>query len=748
MTNRFQGVSTLAIIAVFTLGMGTQATAQDASALPAPDDVGIEQTDIDNAAPADDNVIIVTGEKLGRTLQETTSSVIVYTGEELEARSVDDIYDLVLRTPNVTQSFGEKGFAIRGIDQRFGAGAGLLVTTVVDGAALPNNQATFFGPYSTWDLEQVEILRGPQGTTQGRNAVGGAIIVNTADPVLGEFSGKARGSFAERNTYQAAAALNIPVGDAFALRFSADRRETDGYVFNPTRDEDYDAREFTNLRAKVLFAPGGRFSALYTLNYTDSTGGEDLIDFSQFPDRINRSNDPALEGSESWIHTLELGFDVSDAISLTSISSYYTQDYLRQEDFDLSPADLGNIDRTQNDENFQQEVRLNYDAGGPVRAVIGGFYGRYSSDVIDTVQVPTAFVSPQLPGGSIFQDRLIANDEENMAVFGEVEFDVSERLTLIAGARYDSESRDNSALSETSAIADDPMFQPFLDQVLGQLAPDVLLETDAEYDAFLPKGGLRYRVSEDVTLGFTAQRAYRAGGSGISTISQTVYAFEPEYTWTYEGSLRANTPDDSFSVAANVFYTDWSDQIVNQLIDPNVPQDFIAVNAGQSRLYGAELQFEARPSRTLSVFGALGLLDTEFTDYRTDQAEFDGNAFPYAPPVTVSAGFDYRHPTGFRVLGDANLTADHFGDTINDADETEIVDGIETCAIEPCNSPLVEIPSYVVVNLKAGYEADAFSIYAFARNLFDEDYITQLQPQGDARSAEPRIVGVEVNVGF
>ena len=735
----FMGVSALAIAAF----ANSAAVAQSA-----PADAAIEQTKGADTGPADANVIIVSGEKLGRTLEETTSSVIVYTGEELEARSVDDLYDLVLRTPNVTQSFGEKGFAIRGIDQRFGAGAGLLVTTVVDGAALPNNQATFFGPYSAWDIEQVEILRGPQGTTQGRNAVGGAIIINTADPVLGDFSGKARASYAELDTYQAAAAVNMPLGESLAIRLAADRRESDGYVFNPTRDENYDAREFTNLRGKVLFAPGNDFTALYTLNYTDSTGGEDLINFSQFPERLNFSNDPAIEGSESWIHTLELGYDISDSLSITSISSYYTQDYLRQEDFDLSPADIGNIDRIQDDENFQQEIRLNFDGGGNFRGVFGGFYGRYSSDVLDTVQVPTAFVNPQLPGGSIFQDRTILNNEENYAVFGEVEFDLTSRLTLIAGARYDRESRENSALSATSAIADNPAFQPFLDQVLGQLAPDVLLETDAEYDAFLPKAGMRYQASDHVTLGFTAQRAYRAGGSGISTVSQTVYEFEPEYTWTYEASLRANTPDRKFSIAANVFYTDWTDQIVNQLIDPNVPQDFIAVNAGASKLYGAELQLEARPSRTLTVFGALGLLDTEFTDYQTDQAEFNGNVFPYAPPVTISAGFDYRHPTGFRMLGDVNLTDDHFSDTINDATRVSSVGGIETCTAEPCNSPLVEVPSYVVVNLKAGYEAEAFSIYAFARNLLNENYITQLQPQGDARSAEPRVAGVEVNFRF
>ena len=191
---RFLGTSVLAIAAT----TASPALAQDKVSPPV--DTEARETGSEDVVPLDDNVIIVTAEKLGRTLDETNSSVVVYTGQQLEERSIDDLYDVALRTPNVVQSFGEKGFAIRGIDQRLGAGAGLLVTTVVDGAAMPNNQSTFFGPYSTWDVAQVEILRGPQGTTQGRNAVGGAIIgCRVAEPARAAGGGarprRARGSF-------------------------------------------------------------------------------------------------------------------------------------------------------------------------------------------------------------------------------------------------------------------------------------------------------------------------------------------------------------------------------------------------------------------------------------------------------------------------------------------------------------------------------------------------------------------------
>lgn len=705
-------------------------------------------------------IIIVTGEKFERTIFETTTSVEVLTGDELEDRSIDDLYDAVLRTPNVSQSFGEKGFTIRGIDQRLGSGGGLLINTIVDGASLPNNQSTFFGPYSAWDIGQIEILRGPQGTTQGRNAIGGAIIVNSADPELGAFGVKARASYAELDTYQLAGTVNVPLGDMVALRVSADQRASDGWVFNPTRDEEYDRREAFTGRAALLFEPSSRFRARYTFNYTDSRGGEDLVDLASFPDRrINTANLPAEEGSEHIINTLRLDWSPSDAITLTSLSTYYVHDYLRDEDLDNSPADSGRLDRTQDDDSFVQEVRLRFDDGGPFRLLVGAYYGRFDNRSEDSFFVPTAFLSPLLPPGQIFQAREFRTEEENVALFGEAELDIADRLTLIAGARYDDESRDFSALTTTTT--DNPLVVPFL-------PADERIENATGYDAFLPKFGLRYGLSDDVVLGFTVQRAYRAGGTGVSTVSGLVAEFDPEYTWNYEASLRAATADDSLFVEANIFYTDWTDQIVSQItpfgIANGIPIDTIPVNAGSSELYGFEIAAEARPADTLSVFAAVGFTHTEFTDYETAHAEFTGNRFNNASPLTVSAGFDWRHPTGFRVLGDISLRDGFFSVFENDPARTvfepivdaggNVIGQRRTCADSPCNDPLTAVRAATVVNLKAGYEAENWALFGFARNLFDEAYLTQrnapsgLTPAGQGRTGEPRILGVELTVRF
>ena len=695
----------------------------------------------------DRDVIVVTGEKLDRPLQETHSSVVVSTGKSLEDRSIKDLYDLASRTPNVTRAFGEKGFAIRGIDQRLGAGAGLLISTVVDGASLPNDLATYFGPYSTWDVDQIEIFRGPQGTSQGRNAVGGAIIINTAEPKLGILEAKGRVSYAELGSRQIAGAANLPLSRSLAARMSFDSRQSDGWVYNPIRDEDYDSRKSTNLRGKLLFRPSETLSASYGFSYTDSEGGEDLVAYASFPElRINNSNDPGRERSEHQIHSLRLKFSLSDSASLVSIGSYYRHDYSRIEDFDGQPVNAGLIDRSQLDDNYQQEIRLHYEGSGRFRGVVGAFFGKFDSDVADTRKVPTTIVNPQLPLGSVYQNRIITNAEENFAFFGELEASLDDRLSLIFGARYDTESRMTQILSSTRAEAENPLFQDFLDRVVDQLAPEEYLETDTNYNSFLPKLGLRFELLDAVYVGLTAQRAYRAGGTSVSAISQTLSEYRPEHTWTYEFSTRAGAPEDRVSVAANLFYTDWRDQIVNHLIDPDVPQDFIALNAGASRLMGAEAELKVRPSDRFELVAGLGLLDTKFTSYESDNAEFTGNVFAFAPRYTLAGGVEYRHPTGLQVVADIHRTAKHYASTSNDPTLITQVNSLVSCTATPCNDPRTLVPAYTIVNAKVGYSAGLFSIFAFSRNLLDENYITFLQANGRARSGEPRVAGIELTI--
>ncbi|MYN64753.1 MAG: TonB-dependent receptor plug domain-containing protein [Acidobacteria bacterium] len=254
--------------------------------------------------------LTVIGQQQERSIQDTEASVVVATTEQLEATGIRNLYQLVELTPNVTSAYGEKGFAIRGIDQRGlgGGGAGLLVSVKVDGATVQNNQATFFGPYNTWDMGQVEIFRGPQSTQQGRNSLAGAIVMEGADPVY-EPLVRGRVSAGTLATSQTSATVNMPlVENKAAFRVSVDNRRSNGWVTNPTRDQnDYDFREAMNVRTKLRFDPTARFRGMVTFSYTDSRGGEDTVQLSTFPaERLNLSDAPAEEGSIHQISTVDL----------------------------------------------------------------------------------------------------------------------------------------------------------------------------------------------------------------------------------------------------------------------------------------------------------------------------------------------------------------------------------------------------------------------------------------------------------
>jgi len=303
-------------------------------------DVEIGADEVFELAP-----IIIRGELQGREIQDSPTSVAVATGEQLERRGDKDLLDFIERAPNVSTSLGQKGFQIRGVDQRgpSGAGIGLVISTQVDGVAMPDNQATFFAPLSTWDVEQIEVLRGPQSTQQGRNALAGAIVVRSKDPTY-EREAKLRGELGSRSTLGGALMVNAPIiEDKLAFRFSAETLQSDGTIKNPTLGvDDYDARELTTYRAKLRFDPTDDIETILSYTYSDHSGGEDFVQSALFPgQRVNLSDVRGEEGTKSHNLGLRVNWDLNDRFRLESETTYYKDDYYRLEDIDQSAADEG-----------------------------------------------------------------------------------------------------------------------------------------------------------------------------------------------------------------------------------------------------------------------------------------------------------------------------------------------------------------------------------------------------------------------
>ncbi|MEM8596920.1 MAG: TonB-dependent receptor [Pseudomonadota bacterium] len=663
--------------------------------------------------------ILVQGELQTRTLQDTQTSVAVITGEELDRRDDFDLYDVIERTPNVTSSFNERGFAIRGVDQRgpTAAGNGLVINTQVDGATLPDNLTSFFGPYSTWDLEQVEILRGPQSTQQGRNALAGAIVIRSADPTY-DLAFKARGDVAARDTVGGAFAANLPlIDETLAFRVSAEHQRTDGWVTNPTLGvDDYDFREQTTVRAKLRFDPADTFSALLSFSHVENVGGEDLVDGDLFPDRrVNFSELTAEEGANHNIANLRLSYDIGPALTLESESTYYFGSYRRIEDSTQSPEPDGFLDRDQESRSIEQEVRLSYSSEA-LSGVIGGYFANVDlEDFTSTTSPGDGF---GLPGFLIDSQFRTETDVTNLAIFGEAEIRVLPNLSVIAGARYDREERRFESVGALRLIPPIPG---------APLPPDDLEVSDTTYDAFLPKAGLVYDWTEDFSTGITIQRGYRAGGSQRNGITGEVSEFDPEFTWNYELSVRSQWLDRRLTANANVFYTQWRDQQVNVSGPSGNVLDFTTVNAGKSRLYGGEVEIDFSATDNLALFASAGLAQTEFLDLVDNGEDLSGNRFPLSPRVTAAFGGAYLFDNGIEIRADASYTGAAFQDAQNTAS--------------------TEIDRRFLVNASLGYETEAWGVSLWARNLLDNDYILQTT-SGNVRTGEPLTVGVTATLRF
>ncbi|MEM9439392.1 MAG: TonB-dependent receptor [Pseudomonadota bacterium] len=656
--------------------------------------------------------IVVEGELLQRTRQDSQTSVAVITGDDLEARSDPDLFAVIERTPGV--SGARDNIAIRGITQEgFGSGLGnsRLISQTVDGATVSNfDFLTGNGPFSTWDLAQIEILRGPQSTQTGRNALAGAIILRSKDPT-DEVETKLRLEGGNFSTVGGAFAVNAPVeGTGLAVRLSADKRRTDGFIDNPTIGTgDFGKSESTTLRGAVKFEPTDEFSGILKYTYNENEIGAQTVDDSLFPpSRVNASNDPIKEDSEFNSVNLRMGYNLSDQLTLESETTYFWNEFRQDFDVDGTAAPGQTGLRLRDFDNFEQELRLGYDSEW-LRGTFGLFYTEFERDAKTDVNTPAAFFVPTAPPDAFvtFGSKTIDN-VENYAVFGEVETEVLPSMTLVTGARYDREKFDSD--SETVFTSDDPDVAPFLPPA----NPGTILNSD--FDAFLPKIGLVYDVTEDASIGFTVQRGYRSGGASIRGATGELVEFGPEKTWNFELSTRSQWFDDRLTANANIFFTRWTDQQVN--VEGEIPViDRFTDNAGKSRLYGGEIELVAQATDNLDVFASAAYVETELVEFTTNGNVLDGNEFPGAPKFTSAAGGTYYFENGFFLSADASYTGSAFSDA--------------------ANTDALKSDSRFLVNARTGYETESWNVTVYTRNLFDKDYATSRFNTGSGIGAQP-----------
>ena len=686
-----------------------------------------------NENPTDEiETVTVLGTKFNESLMDVPDSVAVVSALEIEREPIIDLYDVIERIPNVSAALGKKGFAIRGIDQRGigGGGSGNTITTYVDDAPL-GNQTTFFGPTGTWDVGQIEVYRGPQSTNFGRNALAGAIYIRTQDPSY-ESDFKTRIEAGEENTLQVSAAGGGSiVENQLAYRLVVDYRESDGFIDNTFLDEPADDTELFNARGKLLIEPVENLKIVTNTMYAENFAGEDLLQIGAGDNFVREAfyDEDGREGTETFLQSVHADWSISDSWELQSITTFQSSDYVRVEDFDVTPLPLAALDRTGTDEALSQELRLKFQ-GERLKAMVGTYVVDTERTFEDDFNVPATILNPALPASlTISRTSRSETNTNNFALFFDGSFDITDTIELVFGARYDNEETDSIASSDTQIL---PAIPPELEPFLGPLVGTASQSTDARFEAWLPKLGVQYSVADHTNLAVIIQRGYRAGGSEISVVDGSLIDYDPEFITNYEFSTRSQLLNNRLTLNTNVFYGDWTDQQVAIPFSADAPNLTRTINAGESELYGFEVATTFKASDTFDIWGALGYVKTEFKEFE----EFTDNEFPFAPNVSANIGFDQRHRFGLFYGVDINYLSDRYSD--ND------------------NLAINELDEITLVNARVGYQfADHYTLTFYARNLFDEDYFTYLARVGDpdtasgtARVGDPRFIGLRLDAQF
>ncbi|GLQ23782.1 TonB-dependent receptor [Algimonas ampicilliniresistens] len=644
---------------------------------------------LSNAALAQTSVqldeIIVTGERQETTLKNTGSSVVVTTGATLDAFAGPDTLERIYQqTANVTSSGADgQGPTIRGSNtsgiltsvESFFGGALPRTTIQVDGRQLSFNEFVYASA-SAWDIKRVEIFRGPQTTTQGRNAISGAIFVETNDPNFEEFEGRVRAIVGDDATRQGSGVISGPIGNGdVAFRLSADYREQDTFIEPLGVTNDFGADSLTkteslSLRGKLGIRPSSMpgLDVLLTVSHSDREGPQSETLDAPFENLTRFNPTFAVFGTDATAGIANIKYDLNDTISFQNVFTISDGNATR-----LAPAGSGEATISSDEVSNEFLVKLNTDR-------LTGLAGVYVSAIDNDDAINLAGFG--IGSGSFEGDR------DSLGLFVEGTYGITDRLFLTAGGRYQKDSQ-----TRTGGFTIIP------------------INFDDTFDAFLPKAELAYDVTDNVRIGLQTEKGFNAGGFtfNFETFQQDV--FEEETLWNYEAFLRGDFLGGRLGVNANVFYTDFKDIQLSTLVE--LGPDFFAnvfSNAPEARAIGGEVDVRFQATKTLRLNAGLGLTDTEIESNTTAGALTTGHEFQRAPGLTAIAGAVWNPIEPVELSAFARYSDGYFSDDAN----------LDANAVD----------SYFTMDLQASYTIGQARFFIDATNVFDEFYAVNVFSEG------------------
>ena len=429
----------------------------------------------DDTVTLDD--IIITGDKVEKNLQDSIESVQVFNDYDfLNSSSLNTIYDLFNQSANVNRN-GQFSFNIRGINTTGLAGASLGPRTAnvqMDGVSL-GLEASRQSSISTWDIAQVEILKGPQSTTQGRNSLAGALIIKGNDPEF-DSNGALEIKYGTNNTKQFSAVQTGSVSDNLALRLSVDARHEDGNVTNEQiRGDKYNEQDNTNIKGKALYKFGDEGTVL--LSISDSNQDQEgrwLVD--EFGQSVENTDTHYYTDAQAY--SVEVDYPINRKWKFKSISSFANEDLNNLRDLDNlndydndGNADTGVGQVYKNSKSIEQEFRFNYE-GDQLSSVIGLYYSQGEGQEDTTLN--DAYYGSFI-GTALYINGEVSTTEKysNAALFLNTDYSLTDKLTLIFGLRADRDTRENTSKLKAERGTDFGIYNNSVDAIVDSIGVDV-----------------------------------------------------------------------------------------------------------------------------------------------------------------------------------------------------------------------------------------------------------------------------------
>lgn len=720
--------------------------------------------------------VVVTAQRREQSLSEVPVSITAFSAEDLQKANISEAKDYLAMSPNV--SFSEDGEAgnrsinisIRGVSNvdlgevNTANSIGfyideLNVGAVSNGTINPQLQ----------DMERIEVLRGPQGTYFGRNALGGAINISTVKPNqqnFGEFTARA-GNF---GSFGVEAIGNVALSDTLMVRGVIAYDESDGFVENVNPNGAPNSGfEYTTGRVSLRYVPSDALTVDLSVTVTNEDEGHDggvgsgVVDLDTqsifgatfvpiddqlgfFPanqDTVNH-NTPELNENSFTIVNGRVTWDVGQ-FEIKSITGFISSETDRVFDQDNISADAIIRFNEYEGESFSQEFRVFADVSDSFQWTAGVYFAQDEIKQFNSIQagsegsytdpVTGAVIGllPPIPAGFRINENRRVFDVKSTAVFGEANWNASDQWSFGLGARYTRDEIDNYSFGVVA----------FEGAVPNSSGSDT-------FNDFSPRVVARFEASDSLSYYASASKGYKAGGVDFN--SGVVTSFNSEELTSLEVGFKSEFNEGRTRLSGSLFSLDWDDlQVQTNFLA--IPGDISSavektLNAGSASSTGIELELTSLLNDDWLLGASVGFLDSEFDSFANavlaggNAADLSGADLPNTPSFTASAMLEYSFMVGGNGDGFARFELNHRDSAAGD------LEGLAASQLGLPSFPY-QIDSYTVANLRAGYDVGAWRFNAFVENLFDDEYYNGTSDNfglaGIRLRPHPRVYGVSVS---